>query len=75
MSNEPLFVYDIEATRFAPHRIPLQEFASLWKKPKNSGGIFPVWGYPWVQPENVTTHSPAKDLFWGWAPQGFHSSR
>ncbi|POM62680.1 hypothetical protein PHPALM_28120 [Phytophthora palmivora] len=50
----------------APHRIPLKEFASLRKKPEDRGGIFPVWGYPWVQPENTTTQSQAEDLFWRW---------
>ncbi|POM59666.1 ATP-binding cassette (ABC) Superfamily [Phytophthora palmivora] len=30
------------------------------------GGLFPVWGYPWVQPENTTTQTQAEDLFWRW---------
>ncbi|POM62781.1 hypothetical protein PHPALM_28013 [Phytophthora palmivora] len=37
VQNEPLFVNDIEAARcvlLAPHRIPLKEFTSLWKKPE-----------------------------------------
>ncbi|POM62908.1 hypothetical protein PHPALM_27879 [Phytophthora palmivora] len=69
MSDEPLFVNDIEAARcvlLAPHRIPLKVFTSLRKKPEGRGGLFPVWGYPWVQPENTTTQSQAEDLFWGW---------
>ncbi|POM66540.1 Hypothetical protein PHPALM_17580 [Phytophthora palmivora] len=66
---EPVFVNDIEATRcvlLAPHRIPLKEFTSLRKKPEDRGGLFPVWGYPWVQPENTTTQFQAEDLFWRW---------
>ncbi|POM74826.1 ATP-binding cassette (ABC) Superfamily, partial [Phytophthora palmivora] len=66
---EPLFVNDIEATRcvlLAPHRIALKEFTSLRKKPEDRGGLFPVWGYPWVQPENTTTQTQAEDLFWRW---------
>ncbi|POM58078.1 Hypothetical protein PHPALM_37325 [Phytophthora palmivora] len=53
VQDEPLFVNDIEA-------------ASLRKKPEDRGGLFPVWGYPWVQPENTTTRSQAEDLFWRW---------
>ncbi|POM76764.1 ATP-binding cassette (ABC) Superfamily [Phytophthora palmivora] len=66
---EPLFANDIEAARcvlLAPHRIPLKEFTSLRKKPEDRGGLFPVWGYPWVQPENTTTQTQAEDLFWRW---------
>ncbi|POM76210.1 ATP-binding cassette (ABC) Superfamily [Phytophthora palmivora] len=69
VQDEPLFVSDIEAARcvlLAPHRIPLKEFTSLWNKPEDRGGPFPVWGYPWVQPENTTTQSQAEDLFWRW---------
>ncbi|POM77099.1 ATP-binding cassette (ABC) Superfamily, partial [Phytophthora palmivora] len=29
-------------------------------------GLFPVWGYPWVQPENTTTQSQPEGLFWRW---------
>ncbi|POM62498.1 LOW QUALITY PROTEIN: ATP-binding cassette (ABC) Superfamily [Phytophthora palmivora] len=50
LSDEPLFVNDIEAARcvlLAPHRIPLKEFTSLRKKPEDRVGLFPVWGYPW----------------------------
>ncbi|POM67170.1 LOW QUALITY PROTEIN: ATP-binding cassette (ABC) Superfamily [Phytophthora palmivora] len=50
----------------APHRIPLKEFTSLRKKPEDRGGLFHVWGYPWVQPENTTTQTQAEDLFWRW---------
>ncbi|POM69195.1 Hypothetical protein PHPALM_14545 [Phytophthora palmivora] len=68
VQDEPLFGNDIEAARcvlLAPHRIiPLKEFTSLRKKPEDRGGLFPVWGYPWVLPENTTTQ--AEDLFWRW---------
>ncbi|POM79977.1 ABC Superfamily [Phytophthora palmivora] len=66
---EPLFVNDIEAARYvllAPHRIPLKELTSLRKKPEDRGGLFPVWSYLWVQPENIPTQSQAEDLFWRW---------
>ncbi|POM66442.1 ATP-binding cassette (ABC) Superfamily, partial [Phytophthora palmivora] len=45
----------------APHRIPLKEFTSLRKKPEGCGGLFLVWGYPRVQPENTTTQTQAED--------------
>ncbi|POM79927.1 LOW QUALITY PROTEIN: ATP-binding cassette (ABC) Superfamily [Phytophthora palmivora] len=63
VQDEPLFVNDIEAARcvlLAPHRIPLKEFTT------SDQGLFPVWGYPWVQPENTTTQTQAEDLFWRW---------
>ncbi|POM78266.1 ATP-binding cassette (ABC) Superfamily [Phytophthora palmivora] len=69
VQDEPRFVNDIEAARcvlLAPHRIHLKEFTSLRKKPEDRGGLFPVWGYPWVQPENTTTQTQAEDLFWRW---------
>ncbi|POM78166.1 ABC Superfamily [Phytophthora palmivora] len=68
VQDEPLFVNDIEAARCATytHRIPLKEFTSLRKKPEDRGGLFPVWSYPWVQPENTTTQTQAEDLFWRW---------
>ncbi|POM81743.1 ABC Superfamily [Phytophthora palmivora] len=53
VQDEPLFVNDIEAARcvlLAPRRIPLKEFTSLRKTPEDRGGLFSVWGYPWVQP-------------------------
>ncbi|POM76067.1 ATP-binding cassette (ABC) Superfamily, partial [Phytophthora palmivora] len=31
------------------------------KKPDDRGGRFPVWGYPWVQPENTTIQTQAED--------------
>ncbi|POM78357.1 LOW QUALITY PROTEIN: ATP-binding cassette (ABC) Superfamily [Phytophthora palmivora] len=69
VQDEPLFVNDIEAARcvlLAPHRIPLKEFTSLHKKLEDRGGLFPVWGYTWVQPENTTTQTQAEGLFWRW---------
>ncbi|POM62755.1 LOW QUALITY PROTEIN: hypothetical protein PHPALM_28038 [Phytophthora palmivora] len=69
VQDEPLCVNDIKAARYvllAPHRAPLKEFTSLRKKPEDRGGLFPVWGYPWVQPENTTTQTQAEDLFWRW---------
>ncbi|POM70333.1 ATP-binding cassette (ABC) Superfamily [Phytophthora palmivora] len=69
IQDEPLFGNDIEAARcvlLAPHRIPLKELTSLRKKPEDRGGLFPVWGYTWVQPENTTTQTQAEDLFWRW---------
>ncbi|POM78843.1 ATP-binding cassette (ABC) Superfamily [Phytophthora palmivora] len=66
VQDEPLFINDIEAARcvlLAPHRIPLKEFTSLRKKPEDRGGLFHVWGYPWVQPENTTIQTQAEDLF------------
>ncbi|POM81930.1 ATP-binding cassette (ABC) Superfamily [Phytophthora palmivora] len=69
VQDEPLFVNKIEAARcvlLAPHRIPLKEFTSLGNKPEDRGGLFPVWGYPWVLPENTTTQTQAEDLFWRW---------
>ncbi|POM75764.1 Hypothetical protein PHPALM_7089 [Phytophthora palmivora] len=69
VQDEPPFVNDIATTRcvlLISHRIPLKEFTSLRKKPEGHGGLFPVWGYPWVQPENTTTQPQAEDLFWRW---------
>ncbi|GMF26572.1 unnamed protein product [Phytophthora lilii] len=75
VQNEPLFVSDVEAARcvlLAQHKIPLKEFTSLRKKPENKGGLHPVWGYPWVQPENTTMWVQAEDLFWCWVSlQGY----
>ncbi|POM62983.1 ABC Superfamily [Phytophthora palmivora] len=71
VQDEPLFVNDIEAARcvlLAPHRTPLKAFTTLRKKPEDRGELFPVSGYPWVQPENTTTQSQTENLFWGWIP-------
>ncbi|POM58706.1 ATP-binding cassette (ABC) Superfamily [Phytophthora palmivora] len=67
--HEPLFVNNIEAARcvlLAPHRIPLKESTSLRKKPEDCGGLFSVWGYPWLHPENTANQTQAEDLFWRW---------
>ncbi|GMF43900.1 unnamed protein product [Phytophthora fragariaefolia] len=73
--NEPLFQENIEAARcvlLAPHRIPLKEFTSLRKKPETKGGLHPVWGYPWVQPEGTTGFPQAESVFWAWVlEQGY----
>ncbi|POM57535.1 ATP-binding cassette (ABC) Superfamily [Phytophthora palmivora] len=69
VQDEPRFVNNIEAARcvlLAPHRLPLKEFTSLRKKPEGRGGLFPVWGNPWVQPKNTVTQTQAEDLFWRW---------
>ncbi|KAG3159057.1 hypothetical protein C6341_g14206 [Phytophthora cactorum] len=58
---------NIEAARcvlLAPHRIPLKVFTTRRKKPENRGGLHPVWGYPWVCPENCQSWGAADLLFW-----------
>ncbi|KAG2992057.1 hypothetical protein PC120_g22567 [Phytophthora cactorum] len=65
--RNPLFTENIEAARcviLAPHRIPLKEFTTRRKKPENRGGFHPVWGYPWVCPENCKSWGAADLLFW-----------
>ncbi|GMF41137.1 unnamed protein product [Phytophthora fragariaefolia] len=73
--NEPLFQENIEAARcvfLAPHRIPLKEFTSLRKKPEPKGGLHPVSGYPWVQPDGTTGFPQAESVFWAWVlEQGY----
>ncbi|POM71620.1 ATP-binding cassette (ABC) Superfamily [Phytophthora palmivora] len=52
-----LFIENIEAARcvlLAPHQIPLKEFTRLRKKSETKGGLHPVWGFPSVQPENIS---------------------
>ncbi|ETK88025.1 hypothetical protein L915_07652 [Phytophthora nicotianae] len=34
--------------------------------PENWGGIYPVWGYPRVLPENWPNWSSCEDMFWAW---------
>ena len=48
------------------HRIPLKEFTALRKKPENKGGLYPVWGVPWVQPPSRPSEDDAERLFWTW---------
>ncbi|KAG3126580.1 hypothetical protein C6341_g25311 [Phytophthora cactorum] len=60
VQRDPLFTENIEAARcvlLAPHRIPLKEFTTRRKKPENRGGLHPVWGYPWVCPDNCQSSS------------------
>ncbi|KAG2907876.1 hypothetical protein PC117_g20090 [Phytophthora cactorum] len=62
VQRNPLFAENIEAARcvlLAPHRIPLKEFTTRHKKPENRGGLHPVWGYPWVCPENCQSWGAA----------------
>ncbi|KAG3249578.1 hypothetical protein PI124_g5757 [Phytophthora idaei] len=69
VQRNPLFTENIEAARcvlLAPHRIPLKEFTTRRKKPENRGGLHPVWGYPWVYPENCQSWAAADLLFWKW---------
>ncbi|POM59818.1 hypothetical protein PHPALM_31396 [Phytophthora palmivora] len=71
-STQPLLVVSMIITWFKMIRPlsmasrPLGEFSSLRKKPEDRGGLFPVWGYPWVQPENTMTQSQAENRFWRW---------
>ncbi|OWY99966.1 ABC transporter, partial [Phytophthora megakarya] len=69
VQTQDLFKTDMEAARcvlLASHRMEPKEFASLRKKPEASGGLHPVWGYPWVQPEHTSTVPEAEALFWKW---------
>ncbi|KAG2862378.1 hypothetical protein PC118_g8984 [Phytophthora cactorum] len=69
VQRNPLFTENIEAARcvlLAPHRIPLKEFTTRRKKPENRGGLHPVWGYPWVCPENCQSWGATDLLFWKW---------
>ncbi|KAG3165420.1 hypothetical protein C6341_g12381 [Phytophthora cactorum] len=72
----PLFTENIEAARcvlLAPHRIPLKEFTTRRKKPENRGGLHPVWGYPWVCPENCQSWGATDLLFWKWVASHSYS--
>ncbi|KAG4043563.1 hypothetical protein PC123_g20969 [Phytophthora cactorum] len=76
VQRNPLFTENIEAVRcvlLAPHRIPLKEFTTRRKKPKNRGGLHPVWGYPWVCPENCQSWGAADLLFWKWVASHSYS--
>ncbi|KAG3241562.1 hypothetical protein PI124_g13579 [Phytophthora idaei] len=67
VQRNPLFTENIEAAMCvlqAPRRIPLKEFTTRRKKPENRGGLHPVWGYPWVCPENCQLWGAADLLFW-----------
>ncbi|KAG2837502.1 hypothetical protein PC113_g19823 [Phytophthora cactorum] len=76
VQRNPLFTENIEAARcvlLAPHRIPLKEFTARRKKPENRGGLHPVWGYPWVCPENCQSWGAADLLFWKWVASHSYS--
>ncbi|KAG2924396.1 hypothetical protein PC114_g4522 [Phytophthora cactorum] len=76
VQRNPLFTENIEAARcmlLAPHRIPLKEFTTRRKKPENRGGLRPVWGYPWVCPENCQSWGAADLLFWKWVASHSYS--
>ncbi|KAG3015558.1 hypothetical protein PC121_g13417 [Phytophthora cactorum] len=67
VKNNPLFLTDILAAMcvlLAPHHISLKEFTALRKKTENRGGLHPVWGYPWVIPEQCSSQNNANALFW-----------
>ncbi|KAG2816428.1 hypothetical protein PC113_g23092 [Phytophthora cactorum] len=69
VQRNPLFTENIGAARcvlLAPHRIPLKEFTTRRKKPEDRGGLHPVWGYPWVCPDNCQSWGAADLLFWKW---------
>ncbi|KAG2881664.1 hypothetical protein PC119_g26081 [Phytophthora cactorum] len=57
----------------APHRVPLKEFTIRRKKPENRGGLHPVWGYPWVCPENCQSWGATDLLFWKWVASHSYS--
>ncbi|ETL45593.1 hypothetical protein L916_04347, partial [Phytophthora nicotianae] len=69
VQKEPLFADDVEAARcvlLAQHQILLKDFTACRKKPENRGCLYPVWGYPWVLPENCPSLSSCEDMFWAW---------
>ncbi|KAG4038550.1 hypothetical protein PC123_g25886 [Phytophthora cactorum] len=69
VQRNPLFTENIGAARcvlLAPHQIPLKEFTTRRKKPEDRGGLHPVWGYPWVCPDNCQSWGAADLLFWKW---------
>ncbi|POM59703.1 ATP-binding cassette (ABC) Superfamily [Phytophthora palmivora] len=37
-------------------------------KSETKGGHHPVWGFPWVQPENTSSVAQVEALFWSWVP-------
>ncbi|KAG4053237.1 hypothetical protein PC123_g11620 [Phytophthora cactorum] len=50
-----------------------KEFSTRRKKPENRGGLHPVWGYPWVCPENCQSWGAADLLFWKWVASHSYS--
>ncbi|KAG3174284.1 hypothetical protein PC128_g18086 [Phytophthora cactorum] len=76
VQRNPLLTENIEAARcvlLAPHRIPLKGFTTRRKKPEKRGGLHPVWGYPWVCPENCQSWGDADLLFWKWVASHSYS--
>ncbi|KAG3205263.1 hypothetical protein PC128_g1500 [Phytophthora cactorum] len=76
VQRNPLFTENIDAARcvlLAPHRIRLKEFTTRRKKPENRGDLHPVWGYPWVCPENCQSWGAADLLFWKWVASHSYS--
>ncbi|KAI9983545.1 hypothetical protein PInf_007610 [Phytophthora infestans] len=66
---EQSFADNLEAVRcvlLAPRQIPLKDFTTCCKKPKNQGGLYPLWGYPWTLPENCPNWNSCEDIFWAW---------
>ncbi|POM78271.1 ATP-binding cassette (ABC) Superfamily [Phytophthora palmivora] len=41
-------------------------YTRLGKKSETNGGLDPVWGFPWVQPENTSSAAQVEALFWSW---------
>ncbi|ETK92385.1 hypothetical protein L915_04239 [Phytophthora nicotianae] len=69
VQKEQLSGDNVEAARcvlLAQHQIPLNDFTTCRKKPENQGGLYPVWGYPWVLPENCPSWGSCEDMFWAW---------
>ncbi|KAI9985825.1 hypothetical protein PInf_024598 [Phytophthora infestans] len=69
VQKEQLFADNLKAARcvlLAPHRIPLKDFTTCRKKPETRGGLYSLWGYPWVMPENCPTWGSCEDMFWAW---------
>ncbi|ETM30634.1 hypothetical protein L914_21690, partial [Phytophthora nicotianae] len=69
VQKEQFFTDNVEAARcvlLAHHPIPLKDFTTCRMKPENWGGLYPVWGFPWVLPENYPSWSSCEDMFWAW---------
>ncbi|EGZ11583.1 hypothetical protein PHYSODRAFT_336104 [Phytophthora sojae] len=78
VEKEPLFLGDVEVARcvlLAPHKLTLKEFTTLRKKPKDKGGLHPVWGFHWVKPNDNMTWSVVEDLFWRYVQRKGYSDQ
>ncbi|EGZ11594.1 hypothetical protein PHYSODRAFT_336115 [Phytophthora sojae] len=78
VEKEPLFLGDVEVARcvlLAPHKLTLKEFTTLRKKPKDKGGLHPVWGFHWVKPNDNMTWSEVEDLFWRYVQRKGYSDQ